>query len=211
MNKDIKAIVFDWDGTLFDSMEYKITNYIELMAKHGVDRKKALDAHHQLTGRSRRQIFTSALDRALSDDEFLRLSLEYTKANVEASKQAKLFPDAIEFLEQQFAKYIFVVSSSAAAAEVQHVVMNTPQKSYFKLVLGSDGSFEKGPSHIAFICKELGLLKEGLVFVGDDLQDMVLATEAKVSGIRVCRHRHMPSTEITYKVVSSLLELEDIL
>ena len=205
-------VVFDWDGTLVDSMHYKLKNFVDVFLEIGIGCESELVRQHEIFTGLPRQLLFSYTFRGLTGNEleaelFNELSTKYTERNQHDSIGAQLFPDATEFLtawtksEKQFS-----ISSSAHPDEVQ-VSATRLLKSYPPLcALGSEGAFHKGIPHISLICEKFSLSKSEILFVGDDHHDGTLADAAGVDFIRIVRDKPRKTADNT---VASLIDLLD--
>lgn len=184
------AIIFDWDGTLFDSMRYKKNNFIELFSRFSNDREKLAALHEKLSGIPRQELFSriylEVVGKPLNEQIFQELSAAYTKANLAASKNSSLFPDAYEVIES-LKKLKLFVSSSSAHDELMEVVTQNQVAAFFAGVFGSKPGFGKGRGHFDHIMKTYKLNKNQAIFVGDDEQDMRLAEDFGIEAVRIIR------------------------
>ncbi len=182
--KNKKAIVFDWDGTLANTMEYKRANFVKLMSSFGPSEKDVENFHREFSGIPRRKLMQKCLEslagRDLSEAELEQLSDKYTQMNMESSLSASPFADAKMFLEFAKGKFQLFVSSSSDPDELLKVVDNMSLFDCFDEVLGSRPGFGKGREHIAHIKSKYGYEKEDLIFFGDDKKDYELNHAAGV-------------------------------
>ena len=188
---DKKIIVFDWDGTLFDSMAYKCSNFVDIFERLGCDPKDLISLHTEYTGLPRRAlfglVFSEFLKKNLTDNDFQELSHQYTELNKEDSKGVKLFDEVESTLVDLKKQYTLIISSSSVQNELDAVTKNKNIAHYFQLILGSEQNFSKGPEHIQHICAEFYLPRESILFIGDDQKDIELAMQSGVDVVRVMR------------------------
>lgn len=186
-----KALVFDWDGTLYDSATYKRENFIRLFSGEGLDPRALRSFHEARAGIPRRQLFSEALSahaRPVPDDAgYERLSDAYTLMNQTSAASAIAFPDALRFLEWAAGRYTLFVSSSSEPRELVAVVAAKIPATPFQEVLGSRPGFSKGMEHLAHIRTRYGFAQEELLVLGDDATDVALARAAGVDVLRVTR------------------------
>ncbi len=189
------VIVFDWDGTLFDSMPYKRANFCALFSElSNAGRDEMLELHSRFSGLPRRTLFehvaVALRGTGLSEPEFQALSLRYTGLNIDSSRRVSPFADALHAVPLLRASgFRLYVSSSSAPEELVPIVENSGFAGSFAQTLGSRPRFNKGKEHIAHIAGVEGAGLEKLLFVGDDQQDLTLGSEAGVDTLRVVRQQ----------------------
>lgn len=174
------AVIFDFDGTLVDSMEAFAD-----IAAGAMERHLGIDA---ATGR-RRYLETSGIPffqqleliapgnpkNAAASEEFERLKLENYF-------NEPLYHDTAETLRHLRAQGVKVVVSSN---NFQHLVDQFVEHKgiAFDLVLGFQEGFDKGEAHFRQVEKTLGIPRERMAFVGDSLKDGERATASGVAFI----------------------------
>ena len=192
--KLVRAVLFDWDGTLVNSLDVKIRNAGILfhqrfdLSPEGVE--KAYRVH---SGIPRRQLFDTILadlgQPPLFDASFASLSKAFSDKNREALRDRNrlgLLPNStllgLENLLQTGC--LLFVSSSADTDEVRDIAESLRLADYFKLsggdIFGSRPGFNKGSQHVEHICASHQLSVNELVFVGDDPADIRLGQAAGV-------------------------------
>lgn len=188
------VIVFDWDGTLFDSMSYKRDNLCATFSTFsGASDKLIKVLHARYTGLPRRILFehiaVTLRGNSLSEQEFFALSLDYTERNIESSRSAKPFPDALSAIPLLQALGLkLYVSSSSNPEELQKVVSKSGLAGSFEEIFGSEQSFNKGKEHLHYIAANQRVALTAILFVGDDDQDEVLGAQAGVDTVRIIRN-----------------------
>lgn len=192
--KLVRAVLFDWDGTLVNSLDIKIQNAGLLFNQRmGLPPEKVEAAYRAHSGIPRRQLFDAILadlgQPPLFDTGFASLSQAFSDKNRETlrdrSRPGLLTSDtlmALEILLQTGC--LLYVSSSADTDEIRDIADNLGLADYFRRsggeIFGSRPGFNKGSQHVEHICIQQKLPVEELVFVGDDPADVRLGQAAGV-------------------------------
>ena len=196
-SKKIHAVLFDWDGTLVNSLDVKIRNAGQLFQQEfDLSSEKVEEAYRTHSGIPRRQLFNAILSDlgkpALEADEFNNLSSKFSKMNTMALSDSTLpglipadTPVILKSLQDKGC--ILFVSSSAATEELQHIAASLGLAQYFSIsggeIMGSRPGFNKGVDHVNHVCEKYALVRDEVLFVGDDLSDIRLGHEAGVMTI----------------------------
>jgi phosphoglycolate phosphatase-like HAD superfamily hydrolase len=165
-----KAIVFDFDGTLADSMPFLETIGVEVMVKYfGVSQEEATVMYRSTTGLPyEQQIKINFPDNpknkeAIEEFEHLKIARIYDQI---------LFQDAEDTVRRINEMGIEVfVSSSTFQPTIEEYFRRLGIISLFKAILGYRPGFEKGVNHFNHIHKTYGIPFDNMVFVGDSLKD----------------------------------------
>jgi phosphoglycolate phosphatase-like HAD superfamily hydrolase len=206
MNIDIppkEVFVFDWDGTLFDSMATKTKNFATVVVesigpRSGLTLEQAGELYRKHSGKPRIDIFSLiAAERylVLRYDEMEAMSARLSSLNKVGLADASVFADGLQFLESLInSGYRPYISSSVPSAELLYLVaLKLPPGVYEKLggVFGSSPGFSKGSGHLKKIMTDTGCEANACLMVGDDLADMELSREAGIDCLLVDREgRH---------------------
>lgn len=208
--KEYDIYFVDFDGTILDSAESVIHTFLYAFAQLGelCTREQALSYMHisldqtmdlRKIPQERRAYFLEQVLIGLDLDESLQ--------------KVKIFPETEEFLRRLKAqgKIIGVVSNNTST-HIRLILKRYGIEEYFSVVSGSD-LFENGkpfPDPIDTALRMIGReSKEGVVYIGDSLQDPECAANAKVDGILIDRKDEYPDFEGTR--ISSLLEVIPLL
>lgn len=208
-----RVFIFDWDGTLFDSMSAKTESFSTVISNHLPCGKDEAAAHYRrLSGHPRREIFAAvakACGTTLAPETIEAMSGELTALNLEALKQAPLFDDALSLLHalQQMNKSIFI-SSSVPQDELQTLVA-AKLPVIPKAVFGSSPGFSKGKEHIARIRAQSNADALECIVIGDDRADAELSQAAGVDAVIVDREGRFESA--SFARISSLQEVTSCL
>jgi len=182
--------MFDWDGTLVDTLETKIRNAGALFEEvFGINPESVEAAYRQHSGLPRRRLFEAILQDLnlpdLHDDTYQILSQGFTEKNQAAltpSNREQLVPQdtlfALEALSQR--GFPLFVSSSAEPGEVRQIARDLDLDHYFVAILGSQPGFSKGRDHVNYVLTKINASPSKIVFVGDEPADVLLGREAGV-------------------------------
>lgn len=220
-----KVFVFDWDGTLFDSMSIKVNNFAEALVKlANIDIASVADLlnkvrilYKEFSGLPRRTIYENVIQKSglnISSFNYNDFDEEFARLNKSHLLNANIFDDADYFLNCLAQKdEILFISSSIPQKELNYFIDKILSGYLIKKIsgiLGSELYFSKGADHIKFILKKTGYLIDKIVFIGDDILDYNLSRQAGVDFVLINRENHIVSDENIYQV-RSLIELENLL
>lgn len=192
--RSVRCVLFDWDGTLVQSLDVKIRNAgLLFQQRFGLPPADVEKAYRVHSGIPRRQLFdTIRADfglPGLQEEVFNSLSQAFSEANRAALRDRSLpglvpaaTPRTLEKLLQTGC--LLFVSSSADTDEIRDIAANLGLADYFVrsggAIFGSRPDFNKGSQHVEHICARHALGVEELVFVGDDPADIRLGRAAGV-------------------------------
>jgi phosphoglycolate phosphatase-like HAD superfamily hydrolase len=174
----LRMVVFDFDGTLVDTMQSFADVAADVMAtRHSVHFDWARARYLETSGipffQQLEEIFPGHNENSKAADEFEKRKLEsFFSERFDADVRG-----ALRKLQRQ--GYKIAVSSN----NFQHLLdkfVSTEEVS-FDLVLGCRENFFKGHDHFRAIQRELGVAAHEILFVGDSLMDAQRAAE---SGVR---------------------------
>ncbi|MHA2395306.1 MAG: HAD family hydrolase [Candidatus Thorarchaeota archaeon] len=157
-----RCVIFDFDGTLADSMPFLQKIGVEIMMKHfGVSKKDATEMYVSTTG------------LPYEDDPKDETAIEeFEQLKIERIYEQELFPDAEstvrELLEMRFPVF---VSSSTFQPTIEEYFRRKGILDLFKAIVGYRPGFEKGPDHFRHISSTYNIPIGDMVFVGDSLKD----------------------------------------
>ncbi|MFV1980036.1 MAG: HAD family hydrolase [Rhodothermia bacterium] len=197
-----KAFLFDWDGTLVDSIPIKISNAAELFSRlFEADRGEVQDSYAEHSGVPRRELFDLiALDcfgRRLTEPEFDRASSEFTALNRERiAARARLRSGSVEVLARlkEQGRLVFI-STATTQDEIDPLAAGFGVATFCTEVLGSRPGFTKGPVHAAHVASRYGVQKHEMAGIGDDEHDMRLFSEAGITAVGITGTRSRPELE----------------
>ncbi len=198
-NKEI--FIFDWDGTIIDSMDIKVENFIETITKligFGVNdcmfRSRIKFLYEKYSGLPRKTLFENILREVDVNSSIIKYSnfnKNFSILNKINLLKAEIFKDARSFLDLlvKNKKDIFI-SSSMPQEELIFFTskkLNKDLRQNIKGVFGTENNFTKGKSHFKSIENNTGCRSEKFLFIGDDLYDYKLSRDAEVDFILINR------------------------
>ena len=184
----IRAIAFDFDGVLAESVDVKTRAYVSLFEEYGQDvTSKVVDYHLRNGGVSRfvklRIIYEKILKKPLSEDKFKSLNEEFSSIVVDEVVAVPWVPGAKEFLIRNQNQYIFFVISGTPEDELKGIVRRRGMDHFFNSVRGAP---KDKVSLLKEVMIEYHLKPEEIVFIGDAETDWCAARETNVPFILRC-------------------------
>jgi len=178
----IKAIVFDFDGVLAESVNVKTRAYSDLFKDEDEGTVRQIVAYHlKNAGVSRfekfKVIYREILKKPLSDENFNFLCGQFSQLVVEKVISSPWVEGACEFLQNNKDLYSFFVVSGTPEDELKEIIRRRGMENYFDDVFGS-------PKTKDILLRELmekyKFRPSELVFIGDAETDWAGARETGV-------------------------------
>ena len=209
---DKKVYIFDWDGTIFDSMPTKIKNFGRILnLKFGIANSITEQHYIKYSGNPRIYIFQKFCDLYKIDTsavELQNISEDLTVMNKKYLLECKIFEDALMLIKHIIKNKNVCISSSVPQQELDYFFNNKLSlsiKNDIKYTLGSGKDFSKGKEHINFLKHKLDCHYDEMVMIGDDLADIKLAGEANIDSIYINRNDNTNTNNIN--AIKSLNEV----
>ncbi len=164
------AVIFDFDGTLADSMPFLESIGVEMMmAYFGVSKEDATTRYRSTTGLPyEQQVKMNFPDHPKNEDAIGT----FEKLKIERIFEQQLFEDTEDSVGKlnQMGIDVFV-SSSTFQTTIEEYFRRLGILSLFKGILGYRPGFEKGADHFNHIHSEYNIQFDEMLFVGDSLKD----------------------------------------
>jgi phosphoglycolate phosphatase-like HAD superfamily hydrolase len=170
-----RAVLFDLDGTLIDTMQAFADVAAGVMVKHhGLDRTKARAAYLETSGIP---FFKQLEVIAPGDARNAAAAAEFEREKVIATAGVGADAPTLAALEALKARGIRIaVCSNNFQDQVDQFVAHCPVA--LDLALGFGNGLAKGVPHFDKACAAFGCTRDDLVFCGDSLADAELALAA---------------------------------
>ncbi|MDD5310599.1 MAG: HAD family hydrolase [Candidatus Omnitrophica bacterium] len=179
----IKAIVFDFDGVLVESVDIKTNAFARLFEDEGPEIvKQVVDYHVRHTGVSRfdkiKYFYKTLLKKELTERRFKELCERFSGLVLEEVVNAPYVKGGREFLEAYSAGYKCFIASATPQEEIEEIAQKRKMARYFAGIYGA-------PKSKSAIVKDIlsgNRLSPGeAVYVGDAMSDY---SAAKDNGVR---------------------------
>jgi phosphoglycolate phosphatase-like HAD superfamily hydrolase len=169
----IKAIIFDFDGVIVESVNIKKTAFGEMYRGHGNDVMYKVLAHHLSNGgMSRFEKFRlyhkEFLGIDLTESKLADLCDQFSHLVLDKVIAASYVRGAYEFLSEYHNTYDFYISTGTPEAEIIRILKAKHIEGFFKGVFGSP---EKKSKHVRRILSNGEYKKKEVIFVGDSPSD----------------------------------------
>jgi len=222
--KNKKIFIFDWDGTIFDSMDIKVKNFIETLTKltgSGINdhvfRSRVKFLYEKYSGLPRKTLFENILREANIKGNIIKYSKfnrDFSRLNKTNLLKAEVFKDAKSFLNLLVKnKRDIFISSSMPQEELIFFTsrkLSEDLRQNIKGILGTENNFSKGNRHFEFIENNTGYKRDKFLFIGDDLYDYKLSRNSEVDFILINRKLKKCSISNIFEI-NSFNEMEGLI
>jgi phosphoglycolate phosphatase-like HAD superfamily hydrolase len=184
----MKAIIFDFDGVILDSVQVKTNAFSEMYSQYGKDIQKEVIKYHLLNGGiSRYEKFKYYHDKFLnikiSDYEVNKLANKFSSIVFEKVCNSEFISGASEFLIYASKKYKTFICTGTPEKEIIPIVNRIDIDFLFDDIYGSPNS---KTIIINKILTKYNLNSNDVLFIGDAMTDYNAAKETNLQfvGIR---------------------------
>ena len=144
----IRAIIFDFDGVILDSVDIKTRAFARLFEEHGPDVQRQVVEHHLAHGgvsrfRKFSHVYDNILRRPMLPGESARLGGRFSELVFDEVVKAAWIPGAPEFLKENFTRYRFFIASGTPQDELERIVRLRDLEGYFGGVFGTPPTKEE--------------------------------------------------------------------
>lgn len=212
--KKYKAIIFDLDGTLIDSMPYHFKAFQETLKEHGVSMKNA--TLKSFMGSSTKQILIDIKKKYPFEGNLNDIREERRYHYFQSLKNKNiLFPGVENLISQLVKKYKLAIATGSSRVTTRYSIKKEFQKNFQTIVTIND--VEKGkpaPDQLFLAAKKMKVNPKDCLMIGDSVYDILSAKKAGMDSIGVLTgytsKKELQKAGAT-SVLKNVLGLKDIL
>ena len=182
----MKAVIFDLDGTLLDTLDDLTDSINEMLNVFGykaITREKV----RAIIGSGAKKMISDALPEKLSDEKFVKCLEEYNRIyNASGSPKTKIFDGMDKVLvELKKRGYKLAVLSNKPQYSTDKVYEKYLKEFGFDFVGGQSEKIKckPDPAGVIYVLNELGVKPEDAYLIGDGETDVMAALNAGIKGI----------------------------
>ena len=203
----IKAIIFDFDGVILETVDVKGWAFQELFKDHAAYRERILAFHYENGGLPRENKVRHILKEFLglpSDDATVEFYCDrFSELVFQRVVDSPFVPGALETLQAFNGLISMFIVSGTPHEEINRIIDVKNLRNYFQAVYGSP---EIKDAWTRKILVDNGLMPEEVVWVGDALSDWRAAVKY---GIRFIL-RSWPGNSDVFRGVKVDFKLDDL-
>ncbi len=202
MVRKYKAIIFDFDGVICDSVNVKTIAFACMYEKYGSEVvQNVVQYHKEHGGISRYEKFKyyhkNYLGIDLTEEQVRSMGEEFSELTMQKVIEARYIENAQEFLTRHSKNYLQFICTGTPDSEI-HVILK--RKNIFRFFEGVYGSPQSKVEIISEILKRYHLKNTEVIFFGDAMTDFNAAKRTGVDFIGILSDEiTFPSSTITIK------------
>jgi phosphoglycolate phosphatase len=183
--KNIKVVVFDFDGVILDTSFIKSSVFQDVFKKYPIFYERMWSFHLENKGTSRRVQFDYLVRNLLEEKgdvaskHIEKLMSQYKESVVFRLLKAQYIEGAYKAILYSSKKYTTYIVSNAPTSELHLILENKKIGKYFKDIFSSETGINKSQALNQIINRE-ETSPECLLFIGDTYKDQMSAKESSV-------------------------------
>ena len=208
--KKIKAVIFDFDGVIVESVDIKTEAFAEIYKRYGAEVVSKVVQHHLTNGGiSRYEKFKyyhrKFLNKEISEKEINNLLVKFSQLVFQKVVGASYIKGAYEFISQYYTIYDFYISSGTPAEEICKIIKERGLEIFFKKIYGSP---DTKIQHVQKILSDNRYCSKEVVFIGDANSDRDAAKECNIHFVaRIYKESQLAEEPIKITDLDSLQQV----
>ena len=200
-DSNIKAILFDKDGVLIDSIDTCFSAFNETLRYYSENELTKEEYIRECWGK-KAEVNLAKIFKDVPEDERNRIVKHYMERRMELNFHTRLYPNVIPILEALSGRYQLGVITNTLKDMTIKILNHFNIYGYFDVVVsGDEGRPKPAPDLILKACKLICVQPEASYFVGDTMADVQAGKAAGCKSIIL-------STSIQRE---TLVEFDDII
>ena len=183
----LKAIIFDFDGVVADSVQVKSEAFANLYKPYGkIIVEKVVEHHKNNGGMSRfekiKLYHETFLNEKITDNAIEALAHQFSDMVMKKVIDSPYVPGVLEYIKKSYLQYKLFISTGTPTNEMKQILIGRGISKYFTGVYGSP---EKKDAHIAKIISKYSYVPNEIIFYGDAYTDVDAAETAGIPFVLV--------------------------
>jgi phosphoglycolate phosphatase len=210
-NKKIDLIIFDWDGTLVDSIGWIVQCMQQAAAANGlaVPTEAAVRNVIGLSIERALQALFIELDEKDREHFIKSYSQLFFAREISPEDVFEGVPDMLEQFKLQ--GFLLAVATGKRSTGLAKAMKGTGLESYFDATCGADQAVSKpDPLMIHRITEQLQVDKERTIMVGDSIHDLQMAENAHIDAVAVSCGAHSAEQLKQYQPLICLQQTREL-
>jgi len=171
-DSNIKAILFDKDGVLIDSIDTCFSAFNETLRYYSENELTKEDYIRECWGK-KAEVNLAKIFKDVPEDERNRIVKHYIERRMELNFHTRLYPNVIPVLEALSGRYSLGVITNTLKEMAIKILNHFNIYGYFDVVVsGDEGRPKPAPDLILKACKIICVQPEASYFVGDTMADV---------------------------------------
>ena len=174
INKDkIKAIIFDFDGVILDSVNIKTDAFRELFNNYSLEIQEKIVSHHIRNGGMSRFdkikfYFKEYVKEKLTEEKYEKYLQSFQDIVLKKVLKCNFIKGSYEFLNNNKDNFMYFVVSATPEQELNNILVKRNIDSFFIKTYGSPLSKEV---NINTLLDEYNLTSKEVLYIGDSIND----------------------------------------
>ena len=210
MARKFDLLVFDWDGTLFDSTASIIRAIQAACRDLGLDEPSESQAGHVIGLGLSEALRYIAPD--LAEERLPLLIDRYRHHYLSSDQDIRLFAGAADMIEDLYASgYSLAVATGKSRKGLNRALASSGLRRFFSSSRCADECFSKPhPQMLVELMAEFGVEETKMLMIGDTTHDLQMAINAKVPGLAVSYGAHTSDSLQSLSPLGCLESVEEL-
>jgi phosphoglycolate phosphatase len=210
-NNSWQALVFDWDGTLIDSIA-RIANSLQLAGEKVCGVKVSAAAARDVIGLGLHEAVTQ-LHPELGAEDITAISEAYKQHYLyESEIEAPLFDGVIDLLDNLRTRgFTLAIATGKSRTGLDHSLQTHNLAHYFSSTrCAGENRSKPHPEMLLGVLSDVGISTQHALMIGDSEHDMLMASNAKVKAIAVTHGVHKAEVLLKHQPLACLDQITEL-